>query len=99
MFGNGHRNLDDRQAIAYSVFIDPPLSRVGVSEEEALKMGKNIKVARMLSAANPRSRTLGQPEGLLKAVVDKDTGCILGCTLFCADSSEVINIVSLAMDR
>ncbi|WP_455628324.1 FAD-dependent oxidoreductase [Parabacteroides chinchillae] len=97
LFGNGHRNLDDRQAIAYSVFIDPPLSRVGVSEEEALKMGKNIKVARMLSAANPRSRTLGQPEGLLKAVVDKDTGCILGCTLFCADSSEVINIVSLAM--
>lgn len=97
LFGNAYRNLDDRKAVAYSVFIDPPLSHVGMNEETALKAGKSIKVAKMPSAANPRSRTLGQADGLLKAVVDAETGRILGCTLFCSDSSEIINIVSLAM--
>ena len=45
----------------------------------------------------PRTLTVGQTDGLLKTVIDADTNQILGCTLFCAESSEVINIVSLAM--
>ncbi|TGY62371.1 FAD-dependent oxidoreductase [Parabacteroides distasonis] len=91
------KNLDDREAVAYSVFIDPPLAHVGLNEMQARKMDKNIKIASLPATAMPRSRTIGQTEGLLKAVVDADTGKILGCTLFCAESGEVINTVSLAM--
>ena len=54
-------------------------------------------MASLPAAAMPRTRTIEQTDGLLKAVVDADTGKILGCTLFCAESSEVINTVSLAM--
>lgn len=97
LFGNGFRSLDDREAVAYSVFIDPPLAHVGLNETQARKMEKNIKVACLPAAAMPRTRTIEQTDGLLKAVVDADTGKILGCTLFCAESSEVINTVSLAM--
>ena len=97
LFGNGFRSLDDREAVAYSVFIDPPLAHVGLNETQARKMEKNIKVASLPAAAMPRTRTIEQTDGLLKAVVDADTGKILGCTLFCAESSEVINTVSLAM--
>lgn len=97
LFGNGHRRLSDRRAVAYSVFIDPPLSHVGLTEEEALRTGHNIKVGKMLTASISRTMTTGQTEGMLKTVVDTDTNKILGCTLFCAESSEVINLVSLAM--
>lgn len=97
LFGNGFRSLDDREAVAYSVFIDPPLAHVGLNETQARKMEKNIKVASLPAAAMPRTRTIEQTDGLLKAVVDADNGKILGCTLFCAESSEVINTVSLAM--
>ena len=44
LFGNGGRNLNDREPVSYSVFIDPPLSRIGLSEEEAVRKGLNIKV-------------------------------------------------------
>lgn len=97
LFGDGHRKLSDREAVAYSVFIDPPLSHVGLTEEEARRTGRNIKVGKLLTASIPRTMTTGQTEGMLKTVVDIDTNQILGCTLFCAESSEVINIVSLAM--
>ncbi|RHJ81867.1 FAD-dependent oxidoreductase [Parabacteroides sp. AM08-6] len=97
LFGNDRRNTGDREAIAYSVFIDPPLSHVGMTEEQARHTGRNIKVGKILAASMPRTLTVGQTDGLLKTVIDADTNQILGCTLFCAESSEVINIVSLAM--
>ena len=59
LFGNGGRNLNDREPVSYSVFIDPPLSRIGLSEEEAVRKGLNIKVNKLPVAAIPRARTLG----------------------------------------
>lgn len=97
LFGDGTRSVADRVAVAYSVFIDPPLSRIGMGEEEALRSGRLVSVVKMPAAASPRTRTLDKTDGLLKAIVDKETGEILGCTLFCADSSEIINLVSLAI--
>lgn len=97
LFGDGNRSMADREAVAYTVFIDPPLSHVGLNETQARKTGKEIKVASMLAASMPRTRTIEQTEGILKAVVDAESGKILGCTLFCAESTEVINTVSLAM--
>lgn len=97
LFGEGSRTADDREAVPYSVFIDPPLANVGLTEDAARKAGRPIKVATLSVSTLPRARTIGKPEGLLKAVVDAETGHILGCTLFCAYASEVINTVSLAM--
>ena len=97
LFGDGKRNTGDREAVAYSVFIDPPLSHVGLNEEQARRTGRHIKVSKVIAATMPRTRTVGQTEGLLKAVIDVDTNQILGCTLFCAESSEIINLVALTM--
>lgn len=97
LFGNKQRKVSDRIPVAYSVFIDPPLSRIGLSEEEALRQDMDVKVVKMPAGNNQRLETLGETEGLLKAVIDNKTGKIVGCTLFCAESSEVINTVALAM--
>ncbi len=97
LFGKGDRTTSDRDPVSYSVFIDPPLSRIGMSEEEAIKKGLNIKVSKLPVTAIPRARTLGDTQGLFKAVIDADTKKILGCTLFGPDSGEVINMVAMAM--
>ncbi len=97
LFGEGGRKTSDRDPVSYSVFIDPPLSRIGMSEEEAVKKGLNIKVGRLPVAAIPRARTLNDTRGLFKAVIDADTDNILGCTLFGPDSGEIINMVAMAM--
>lgn len=97
LFGNKERTTDDRDPIAYSVFIDPPLAHVGVTEEEAIKRGYNIKVSRLPATAVSRARTLQKVDGMLKAIIDAQTGRIMGCTLFCAEAPEIINIVNVAI--
>lgn len=97
LFGNKERRTTDREPVSYSVFIDPPLARIGLNEEEARQKGYSFKVSRLPAIQIVRSRTLQETDGLLKAIIDTQTGKILGCTLFCADASEIINIVALAM--
>ncbi|GAB3220469.1 FAD-dependent oxidoreductase [Spirosoma arcticum] len=89
--------LSDRKNFASSLFISPPFSHVGLREHEALAKGYRINVATLPAAANARSQILNQTEGLLKAVVDAETNRILGCSLLCAYSSELINLVQIAI--
>lgn len=98
VLGDGSYTLKNRGAVPYSVFLDPPFSRVGLSEKEALEAGYRVKTGKLPAAAIPKAQVLDQPEGLLKAVIDADTGKILGAHLFCAESHELINLVKLAMD-
>ncbi|MCP1104371.1 reactive chlorine resistance oxidoreductase RclA [Serratia nevei] len=98
LFGAGKRSTADRGAVPYSVFITPSFSRIGLSEDQARQQGRDIKVATLPAAAIPRARVLGDTRGLLKAVVDAQTGQILGVALLCRDAHEMINIVKTAMD-
>lgn len=97
LFGKQQRSLNDREPVGYSVFIDPPLSRIGMSEEEAQKANLNFKVNKLPVSAIPRAKTLGETDGIFKVIVNTDTEKILGCTLFGPESSEIINSVALAM--
>ncbi|WP_195655500.1 FAD-dependent oxidoreductase [Bacteroides sp. 1001136B_160425_E2] len=97
LFGDKERTTSDRNPVSYSVFIDPPLARIGLNEEEARKQNLDIIIKKLPVMAIPRAKTLGETDGLLKAVIDKNTGKILGCMLFAPDSSEVINTVAVAM--
>ena len=94
---NGRYSLDDRQPIAFSAFLHPTFSKVGLSEKEAIDKGYKIKVATLPVTAIPKAKILGNQIGIYKAVVDADTNQILGVVLFGEDSHEVINIVVLAV--
>jgi probable pyridine nucleotide-disulfide oxidoreductase len=83
--------------VPYTLFIDPELGRVGMTEEEARGKGLNIIVAKLPAAKIPRSNTSGETKGLLKAVIDKDSKRILGCSLLCHSAGEVMSLVQLAM--
>lgn len=97
IFGNGNRTVSDRNVIPYSVFINPPLSRVGMTEAEAISKGYEVKTGKLEAMAIPKAKIEVVTDGLLKAVVDAKTDKILGCTLLCNTSHEMINIVATAM--
>lgn len=97
LYGKKVRTTLDRRFIPASTFIDPPLAHVGLTEREARAQGYNVKIGKWAAAAIPRARQLKNTDGLLKAIVDADTNRLLGFTMFAAESSEVINTVSVFM--
>ena len=97
VYGNGSRTINDRNVIPYSVFINPPLSRVGMTEKEAVEKGYEVKTGKLEAMAIPKGKIEGVTDGLLKTVVDAKTDKILGCTLLCNTSHEMINVVAAAI--
>ena len=55
------------------------------------------KEAKIPAAVVPRTRILGQTDGVLKAIIHRETDQILGFTLFCAEAQELVNTVRLAL--
>lgn len=94
----GNRTSLSRGAVPYSVFIDPPFSRIGLSEKDA-RAKTEVMVGKIPANAIPKAHILGQSNGLLKVIVDKASHEILGAHLYCAESHEMINLIKLAMDH
>lgn len=95
--GDRSYSTKDRRFIPTSVFLQPSLSKVGLSEKEARDKGYDIRVFKLPSSMIPRAKILGNQKGLYKAIVDTKTNKILGATLFAEGSHEVINIIVTAM--
>ncbi|PKE18499.1 hypothiocyanous acid reductase MerA [Macrococcoides caseolyticum] len=99
LYGTGTRTTENRGAVPYTVFIDPPLSRVGLTAKEAKDRGYNIKVGRLPVNSIPRHKINDDTRGLFKVVIDETTNKILGATLYGSQSEEIINIIKLAIDQ
>lgn len=99
LFGDGSRTRRNRGAVATSVFTTPTLSHIGLTETEARRQGRNVIVRRLPAMAIPKAKVLGQTDGLLKEMIDGDTGEVLGVTLFCAESHEIINLFKVVIDH
>jgi pyruvate/2-oxoglutarate dehydrogenase complex dihydrolipoamide dehydrogenase (E3) component len=95
--GDGEARTTEGRLIPYTVFITPELGRVGLTEQQARDAGHDVRIAKMPVAAIPRARTLGQTEGVWKAVLDRKTGRILGVALLGTEASEAIAVVQMAM--
>jgi len=91
-------SLEERKNVPNSMFIDPPLSTVGLKEKEARAAGRNIRISKVAASSLPRAKVTGEAEGFLKAVIDADTEQILGVSLLCAESYEMVNLAKLAID-
>lgn len=98
MSGQRMRTTENRGAFSYSVFIDPPFSKVGMGEKEAKDAQIEYELCTLSVNAIPKAKVLRKTDGILKALVRKD-GTILGAQLLCAESYEMINLIKLAMDH
>ena len=83
--------------VPYTVFIDPQLGRVGLSEAEAVAAGRDVRVAKMPMSHVARALEVGEPRGFMKAVVDAGTGQILGCAVLGIEGGELMAALQVAM--
>ncbi len=93
---HGTRTTKDR-ILPYTVFMDPQLGRVGLTEEDAKQQGLNIRVAKMPMSSVARADEMDEMRGMMKAIVDVDTKQILGCAILGIEGGEIMGALSIAM--
>ncbi|MEP6687590.1 MAG: mercuric reductase [Gemmatimonadales bacterium] len=92
----GRACITDR-LIPYAVFIDPQLGRIGLSERDARKQGRTVRVARMPMSHVARALELDEARGFMKALVDPGSGQILGAAVLGIEGGELMAALQLAM--
>jgi pyruvate/2-oxoglutarate dehydrogenase complex dihydrolipoamide dehydrogenase (E3) component len=93
-----HENASTHdRLVPYTVFIDPQLGRIGLSESEARSTGRAIRVAKMPMNYVARALEVDEPRGFMKAVVDAESGQILGCAVLGIEGGEIMAVLEVAM--
>jgi len=93
---NGNARIEGRP-VPYTIFMDPQLGRVGLTEKEARAQGRSIRVAKLSMANVARAIEFGETRGLMKAIVDAETNQILGCAILGMEGGEVMTVLQVAM--
>lgn len=83
--------------VPYTMFIDPQLGRIGLSEQEAEDRGLNFRVAKIPMTYVARAIEMGETRGFMKAVVDAETDQILGCAILGIEGGEIMAMIQIAM--
>jgi pyruvate/2-oxoglutarate dehydrogenase complex dihydrolipoamide dehydrogenase (E3) component len=83
--------------VPYTVFIDPQLGRVGLSERDAARAGRTVRVARLPMNYVARALEVDEPRGLMKALVDAESGQILGAAVLGIEGGELMAMFEIAM--
>jgi len=88
---DGESRSADTRIMAYAVFVDPPFARVGMSEEEVRKDGRDALIATMPMTRVGRARERGETDGFMKALVDAQSKRFLGAAIYGIEGDEVIH--------
>src|SRR6266550_788313 len=89
-------STNNRQ-VPYTVFIDPQLGRVGLTETEARAQHRNIRVAKLPMTSVARALEVDETRGFMKAIVDAGTGHILGCAILGIEGGEIMAMLEIAI--
>ena len=96
LIDGGSASIADR-LVPYTVYIDPQLGRVGVSEEEARAQGRQIRVAKMPMSSVARALEVDETRGFMKVIVDAKTAQILGGAILGIEGGELMSMLEIAM--
>jgi pyruvate/2-oxoglutarate dehydrogenase complex dihydrolipoamide dehydrogenase (E3) component len=96
LLGGGGRSVADR-LVPYTVFTDPQLGRVGLTETEARSRGLEVRVATLRMDQVARALETAEPRGFIKAVIDAKTGSVLGAAVLGVDGGELMAQLEIAM--
>jgi pyruvate/2-oxoglutarate dehydrogenase complex dihydrolipoamide dehydrogenase (E3) component len=83
--------------VPYTVFIDPQLGRIGISETEANRKGLKVRVAKLPMTRAARAIEMSETRGFMKAIVDADTNQILGAAVLGVEGGELMSMFEIAM--
>jgi pyruvate/2-oxoglutarate dehydrogenase complex dihydrolipoamide dehydrogenase (E3) component len=87
----------DGRLVPYTCFIDPQLGHVGMTEEDARRQGRKVRVAKMPMSSVARALEMDESRGFMKAIVDADTNQILGATVLGIEGGEVMAVFEVAI--
>jgi len=90
LFDNDPRRVSDR-ITCYGLFIDPPLGRVGMTEQQVRESGRKVLVGKRMMASIGRARERSETDGFMKVFVDADTKEILGAAILGVNGDEVVH--------
>jgi pyruvate/2-oxoglutarate dehydrogenase complex dihydrolipoamide dehydrogenase (E3) component len=93
---NGDASTKGR-LVPYTVFMDPQLGRIGMTEEQARKERRKILVAKMPMSHVARALEVDESRGFMKAVIDAETEQILGAAILGLEGGELMAMVEIAM--
>src|SRR5207253_6792714 len=94
----GHRVAFEPNAIPAVVFTDPEIAWTGLTETQAEKEGREIKVAKFPWAASGRAMTVDRTEGMTKLILDPTTERVLGVGIVGVGAGELIAEGTLAIE-
>jgi pyruvate/2-oxoglutarate dehydrogenase complex dihydrolipoamide dehydrogenase (E3) component len=83
--------------VPYTLFIDPQLGRVGLTETQARAQKRNIRVAKLPMSSVARALEVDETRGFMKAIVDSETNQILGAAILGIEGGEVMSALEIAM--
>jgi pyruvate/2-oxoglutarate dehydrogenase complex dihydrolipoamide dehydrogenase (E3) component len=92
LLDNDPRKVSDR-ITAYAVYIDPPLARAGLTEEEVRKSGRRALIGRRPMTRVGRAVEKGETQGFMKIMVDAQTHEILGAAILGTGGDEAIHSI------
>ena len=87
----------EHRVVPYTVFIDPQLGAVGMTEREARASGRHVRIAKLPMTSVARALEIDETRGFMKAIVDADTGQILGATVLGIEGGEIATLFQIAM--
>jgi pyruvate/2-oxoglutarate dehydrogenase complex dihydrolipoamide dehydrogenase (E3) component len=93
----GGQSSTKERLVPYTVYIDPQLGRIGLTEQEARAQGRATRVAKIPTAWVARAVETAEPRGFIKAVVDAGTRQILGAAVLAVEGGEIMSMLQLAM--
>jgi pyruvate/2-oxoglutarate dehydrogenase complex dihydrolipoamide dehydrogenase (E3) component len=93
----GGKATTDGRFVPYTVFIDPQLGRIGISESEAKEKGFKFRVAKLEMTHVARAIEMSETRGFMKAIVDAETKQILGATVLGVEGGELMAMFEIAM--
>jgi pyruvate/2-oxoglutarate dehydrogenase complex dihydrolipoamide dehydrogenase (E3) component len=92
----GNATIKDR-LVPYTMFIDPQLGRIGLSEQEARDQGRDVLIAKIPMSYVARAIEMGETRGFMKAVIDAETNRVLGCAILGIEGGEIMAMIEIAM--
>ncbi|HSR51142.1 MAG TPA: FAD-containing oxidoreductase [Acidobacteriota bacterium] len=90
LFEGGSRRVSDR-ITCYALYIDPPLGRIGMNEQQARDTGRTVLVGKRPMSKVGRAKEFGQTQGFIKILVDGDSEEILGAAIIGLSGDEVVH--------
>ncbi len=93
-----HPHVMDKAKIPGCTYCNPQVASVGMTERAAEEAGRDVKIGRFNFAGNGKAIALGEPEGMVKTIFDKNTGQLLGAHMVGAEVTELIQGFVVAMN-